>query len=288
MHLKGEMTVAGASMNDIKARIKSVRSTMQITKAMELVATSKLRRAKARVERSRPHHEILSEAINDISSMPELRSSVWSNPSGGEKILTVVIAGDRGLAGGYNSNVFRLADSVAPAENQVILPIGKKTAEYYRYRKRELYTESLEYASDMSVGNALSYAESIARDYKEGKFCKVLIVYTKFVSMLTQTATTEVLLPLEKPKGAPTRPDPIFGGEPEEILDKIVPSYLGGIISAAVEESLAAESAARRTAMNAANKNASEMIDSLMLGYNRARQAVITQEITEIVSGSGG
>ena len=275
-------------MNDIKARIKSVRSTMQITKAMELVATSKLRRAKARVERSRPHHEILSEAIKDISAMPELRSSVWSNPPQSDKILTVVIAGDRGLAGGYNSNVFRLADSAAPIENQTVLPIGKKAAEYYRYRKRELYTESLEYASDMSVGNSLSYAESIARDYRDGKFGKVIIVYTKFVSMLTQTAVTELLLPLEKSEDTPKRPDPIFAGEPEDILEKIVPSYLGGIISAAVEESLAAESAARRTAMNAANKNASEMIDSLMLGYNRARQAVITQEITEIVSGSGG
>jgi len=282
------MIVAGASMNDIKARIKSVKSTMQITKAMELVATSKLRRAKARVESSRPFHEILKDAIDDIRALPELRRSVWSAPRDSSRTLMIVIAGDRGLAGGYNSNVFRLADSTEPIENQTVLAIGKKACEYYRYRKRELYSESLEYASDMSVGNSLSYAESICRDFREGRFSKVVIVYTKFVSMLTQTAVAEQLLPLAAPEGKPKRPDPIYGGEPEEILDKIIPSYVGGIINTAIEESLAAESAARRTAMNAANKNASEMIDSLMLGYNRARQAVITQEITEIVSGSGG
>ena len=282
------MIVAGASMNDIKARIKSVNSTMQITKAMELVATSKLRRAKARVESSRPFHEILKEAIDDIRFLPELRSSVWSKPNTSDKTLMIVIAGDRGLAGGYNSNVFRLADSTEPIESQTVLAIGKKACEYYRYRKRELYSESLEYASDMSVGNSLSYAESICRDFREGKFSKVVIVYTKFVSMLTQTAVAEVLLPLSDAQEGAKRTDPIYGGEPEEILDKIIPSYVGGIINTAIEESLAAESAARRTAMNAANKNASEMIDSLMLGYNRARQAVITQEITEIVSGAGG
>ena len=286
--MKGEMTVAGASMNDIKARIKSVRSTMQITKAMELVATSKLRRAKAKVEASRPFHEILKEAIDDIRTAPELSQSVWSKPKENGKALMIVIAGDRGLAGGYNTNVFRLADSLCSPEEQTVLAIGKKSYEYYRYRKRELYSDSLEYAADMSVGNSLSYAENICRDFRDGKYSKVVVVYTKFVSMLTQTATSETLLPLSDAAERQKRPDPIYGGEPEEILDRIIPSYVGGIINTAIEESLAAESAARRTAMNAANKNASEMIDSLMLGYNRARQAVITQEITEIVSGAGG
>ena len=110
---------------------------MQITKAMELVATSKLRRAKAKVESSRPFHEILKEAIDDIRALPELRASVWSKPNTSDKTLMIVIAGDRGLAGGYNSNVFRLADSTEPIEKQTVLAIGKKACEYYRYRTRE-------------------------------------------------------------------------------------------------------------------------------------------------------
>lgn len=267
---------------------------MQITKAMELVASSKLRRAKASVEASRPYHEILKSAIDELSSAPELIGSVWSNPKSCGRTLLIVIAGDRGLAGGYNSNVFKLAEGLAPPESSTVLPIGKKAAEHYRYRGRTLFTESVEYAQDMSVGNSLSYADLICRGYLAGEFDKVVLVYTKFVSMLTETPVYEVLLPLAQ-SGAPlkeggkpsSRPDPIYGGEAVEILDKIVPQYVGGLINTAVRESLAAESAARRTAMNAANKNASEMIDSLMLKFNRARQAIITQEITEIVSGSG-
>lgn len=268
---------------------------MQITKAMELVASSKLRRAKASVEASRPYHEILKSAIEELCTAPGLASSVWSRPKESGRTLLIVIAGDRGLAGGYNSNVFRLAEGLALPENSTVLPIGKKAAEYYRYRGRTLFTESVEFADDMSVGNSLSYADLICRGYLSGEFAKVVLVYTKFVSMLTQTPTYEILLPLaeisessakdrEKPR---RRADPIYGGEPEDILDKIMPGYIGGLINTATHEAQASESAARRTAMNAANKNASEMIDTLMLKFNRARQAIITQEITEIVSGAG-
>ncbi len=267
--------------------MKSVRSTMQITKAMELVATSKLRRAKERAQGSRPFHEILKRAIAGVCSSAEIKESVWSVPGASDKTLLIVIAGDRGLAGGYNSGVFRLADSLSQLDGQVVLPIGKKACEYYRYRSRELFEQSAEYVSDVTVGGALSLAEGICAAYKEGRFSRVMLVYTKFVSMLTQLPTSEVILPLSAEQGSSDSADPMFGGEPEEILEKIIPSYVGGLINSAVCEAQAAESAARRTAMNAANKNASEMIDTLMLKYNRARQAVITQEITEIVSGAG-
>ena len=279
--------MAGASMNDIKARMKSVQSTMQITKAMELVASSKLRRAKMQVESSRPFHEILRRAIDEIRTAPELKRSVWSRPSESDKTLLIVIAGDRGLAGGYNSAVFKLADSLGTPENTAVLPIGKKAAEYYRYRGRTLFTDSIEYAQDMSVGNCLSYGDAVCEAYKRGDFSRVVLVYTKFVSMLTQTPVYEILLPLSDKEAVGKTSDPIYGGEPEDILDKIIPEYVGGLINTCVHEALAAESAARRTAMNAANKNASEMIDTLMLKFNRARQAIITQEITEIVSGAG-
>lgn len=279
--------MAGRSMNDIKAHIKSIESTRQITKAMELVATSKLRRAKERAEKSRPYFEIMYRAIDIIGNSIEAKNSAWSHVTDGGRGLIIVIAGDRGLAGGYNSNVFKLASSVYK-DGDMILPIGKKALEYYRHRGMEILSNSLEYADQVSIGRAFDISKLIADGYSNGDFCRVTLVYTKFVSMLTQTPTTIDLLPLDITENSQNSKDTdiLFEGDPEEMLDKIVPQYIGGILSAAVAESLASESGARRTAMNSANKNATEMIDNLMLSYNRARQAVITQEITEIVSGS--
>ena len=276
-------------MTGIKSRLKSVKSTMQITKAMELVATSKLRRAKAKAESSRPFHRILREAIDGIENSGEIRSTVWSLPTEGKSTLFIVIAGDRGLAGGYNSNVFRMVRSLSESTESAFLPIGKKALEHYNARGASLYC-SCPYADEVSVGDCASLAERICKDFKDGKFDKVVAVYTKFTSMITQTTVTEQILPLEKEDSETTEssisPDPIYGGDPEEILEKIVPSYVAGILNSALLEALASESGARRMAMNAANKNAEEMIGDLMLRYNRARQAIITQEITEIVSGA--
>ena len=279
--------MAGASMNDIKMRMKSVTSTMQITKAMELVATSKLRRAKERVESSRPFHEMIGEAIDSIEASSEIKNSIWSAKSEMKNPLYIVIAGDRGLAGGYNANVFRLTAALVGDNDVTYLPIGKKSLDYFIHRKKTLYSEDYTYVSELSVGDALEAARMICEDYKCGKYDGVIIVYTRFASMISQIPVYEQLLPLDRESGnKESIPDPIYEGDAEEILDKIVPEYVGGVLHSAVCEALASESAARRTAMNAANKNASEMIDTLMLRYNRARQAVITQEITEIVSGA--
>lgn len=279
--------MAGASMNDIKSRMKSVNSTMQITKAMELVATSKLRRAKERVERARPYYEVLGEAIKSIQLSRDAGASVWSEAREGGKTLFVVIAGDRGLAGGYNANIFRLTEALSAGKSAVFLPIGKKALEYFSHRGREIFSSDFEYAGEVGVGDSFTAAELISDAYRKGEINKVVFVYTEFTSMMTQTPVYKELLPFECDEaGACQASDPIFEGDVEEILDSLVPDYLGGILYSAVCEALASESGARRGAMNAANKNASEMIDSLMLKYNRARQAVITQEITEIVSGA--
>ena len=279
--------MAATSMNDIKSRIKSVGSTMQITKAMELVATSKLRRAKARLELSRPFCKTLGEAIDKIQSSSEIQGSVWSEARDGARTLYVVIAGDRGLAGGYNSNIFKLTDSLAGGSDASYLPIGKKALEHYRRKGNAPYSESFEYVDDVSVGDSISISESICSGYMNGEFDRVVVVYTKFNSMLSQTPVYEQILPLSFEKadnGAHF--DPIYDGDLVEILDRIVPQYIGGVIYSAVCESLASELGARRCAMESANKNAGEIIDTLKLQFNRARQAVITQEITEIVSGS--
>ena len=259
---------------------------MQITKAMELVATSKLRRAKERVENSRFFHEVLADAIETVRNTEEAGSSVWGISREEKKTLFIVMAGDRGLAGGYNANIFRLTEKLAQDKNAVYLPIGKKALDYYRHKGLPLYGESFEYISDMHVGDALALGAGICESYSAGEIDAAVLVYTNFVSMISQVPVSRKMLPLSDPEKKKEKCSPLFEGDADEILNRIVPDYIGGLIYAAICESLASESGARRSAMNAANKNAGEMIDSLMLSYNRARQSVITQEITEIVSGA--
>ena len=271
-------------MNDIKARMKSVTGTMQITKAMELVANSKLRRAKDRVEKSRPYYEILRKAIASIESSGDINSP-FNKKRETNKSLVIVIAGDRGLAGGYNSSVFKLAEHVAN-ESSSFLPIGKKALEYFRHREKKLFLDSAAVTADVGVGDCLSLGEAITAAYLNGEFDTVNVVYTKFVSMMSQLPIYETVLPFDDEDNDSCDCDVLIEDDAEEMLLKIVPQYIGGILWSAISEAIASEHGARRSAMNAANKNAEEMLDTLMLKFNRARQAIITQEITEIVSGA--
>ena len=275
-----------ASMNDIKSRIKSVEGTMQITKAMELVATSKLRHAKERAEAAKPYMNTLGRAINNIALSCAGIGGKYTDKNREGKTLFVVIAGDRGLAGGYNSNVFKLAASLDKDGEGIYLPIGKKTLDYFRRRGKSILSDELAIASEIGVGDAFRAAELALSAYNEGSAARVVLVYTKFVSMLTQTPVHDALLPITLDSDGKALAEPIFEGDPEEIFESIIPQYLGGIVYGAVCEAIASECGARRTAMNSANKNAEEMISDLRLKFNRARQAVITQEITEIVSGA--
>ncbi len=276
--------MAGASLNDIKARIKSVKSTMQITKAMELVATSKLRRAKELAERTRPFRDALGSAVSRIAHSEFDEPSSYIEGNGVKKALYVIIAGDRGLAGGYNSNVFKFAEAHRGGEDAVWLPIGKKALEYCERKGYEMLSDAYGSAEDVSVGDSIAIGDTICEGFLKGLYGKVTLVYTEFVSMLTQSPTSEELLPLRLVKD--NSPAVESDEDASEMLNVIVPSYIGGVVWSAMKESVASETGARRTAMNSANKNASEMIDELSLRYNRARQAVITQEITEIVSGA--
>ena len=269
------------SLNDIKARIKSVGSTMQITKAMELVATSKLRRQKERAEASRAYREELLSVIRRLVSS-ELSATHWFEARKG-RTLYILIAGDRGLAGGYNQNVFRTARSLDENGEGIYLPIGKKAIEACRHKKYEILTEDFATAADLSVGSAMRAAVKAVEAYNSGAASRVVLIYTYFASMLSGVVKNETLLPLDI--SGDSR-DPIIEGDAEELIERVIPDYLGGVIYTATLESIAAESAARRTAMNSASKNAEKMTADLMLLYNRARQAAITQEITEIVSGA--
>ena len=277
------------SMKDIKLRIKSVESTMQITKAMELVASSKMRRAKERVEHSRPYFETLHKTLTEIAAADPRARNPYLRRDEIRKTLLIVIAGDRGLAGGYNSNVLKQA--VAESGEVVVLPIGKRSAEYFVHHDVPLFTQEVLLAADISVGECFQLSRQITEGYLKGEYDAVKICYTRFDSMMTQTATTMEVLPLsieptEQQKAEARRSQILYKPSSEEVFSAIIPEYVAGVVYGAVCESVASELAARRTAMDAATKNAGEMIDHLNLYYNRARQAAITQEITEIVAGA--
>lgn len=284
-----------ANMKAVKLRIKSVQSTMQITKAMELVASSKLRKAKERAEICRPYYKDLYRTLQHIAVDNTEFYSVFARESVSDKYCFVVVAGDRGLAGGYNANLFKKVEEASAGKDYVVLPIGKKAVEYFQRKGTEILTEAFAEVADVSVADCFEIAHLLSREFKKGTFGHIELCFTTFVSMLSQQPGVSSLLPLtDLAEDAPDDLDDaarsliLYEPNSMEVFDAIVPEYLAGLIYGGVCESLASELAARRMAMEAATSNAEEMIDKLNLYYNRARQASITQEITEIVGGAEG
>ena len=280
-----------ANMKSVKLRIKSVQSTLQITKAMELVASSKLRKAKERAETCRPYFQTLHGTLKDIAAGNTDFSSVYAKEATNEKYCYVVIAGDRGLAGGYNANVFKCLEADAEGKDYVVLPIGKKAVEYFKRRKVECLTEEFAEVADISVADCFEIANLLCTEFKKGRFGHIELCYTKFVSMLSQRPDVFSVLPMKdleesEKEGKQVRNLILYEPDASTVFDAIVPEYLAGLIYGGVCEGLASELAARRTAMESATSNAEEMIEQLNLFYNRARQASITQEITEIIGGA--
>ncbi len=265
----------GADTKALRTRIKSVDSTLHLTTAMGFVASSKIRRATEKMNKSRQYSKAVTKIVEQLTSSAECRKSPYIK--GNESIVTklIVIAGDRGLAGGYNANVFRLVKQYPNAE---IIPIGKRACD--RFGSGFITSENF----TMEDGAQLS--KELCREYLEGEFGRLGIIYTKSISVMTQEASVKWLLPLEKKDGE-KQSGTIF--EPDEltILNTAVPEYLNGKLIGCIRESFCAEVLARRMAMDSAGKNARMMIDDLQLQYNRARQGAITQEITEIVAGAG-
>ena len=280
--------MAGVSMKDIKLRIKSMESTKQITKAMQMVAASKLRRAQERVANSRPYFEILYDTLNTIANNTEDFASPFLEARPVEKTCYVVIAGDRGLAGGYNHNVLKLALSMMEGKECCVVPIGKKGVDFFKVRGIPILTEAYAEAADVSVGDCFTVAKLLSGAFVSGELDEIHVVYTNFVSMLSQQPASIKLLPLDPHTGRRDPNDCLTLYEPDSIsvYDAIIPEYLGGLIYGALCESVTSEQGARRTAIDAATKNAEEMISDLSLKFNRARQGAITQEITEIVAGA--
>ncbi|MEF9969624.1 MAG: ATP synthase F1 subunit gamma [Ruthenibacterium sp.] len=281
--------MAASNMKDIKIRIKSVESTMQITKAMELVASSKLRRAKERAENTRPYFNTLHAALHDIAYGNTDFSSPYVQKREQKKVCYVIIAGDRGLAGGYNANLFKCVAAHQSGLPVCALPIGKKAVEYCTRSNIEIVTDIYAIAEEVSLSDCFAAAHLLCKEYAKGNFDALYVGYTNFVSMMSQQPTVLKALPIRyEPEKVRNKAEELILYEPscEGVFDAIVPEYVGGLLYGALAESIASELGARRMAMDAASKNAGDMIDSLSLKYNRARQGAITQEITEIVAGA--
>lgn len=263
-------------------------STRQITKAMEMVASAKLRKAQNQALACRPYFETLYATIWNIVESNTDMTSPYLSARQGKKMAYVLISGDRGLAGGYNSNVLKLLLSQAEGTEMTVLPMGKKGADHLKSHGISSLTESYTHAESISMGDCFSVAKQLCKGFLKGEYDGVYVVYTKFRSVLSQTPECLQLLPLQKDleKKHGNCHDIVYEPDSGTVFETIVPEYLGGVLYGALCESRASEQAARRTAMDAATQNAQEMIDGLSLQFNRARQAAITQEITEIVAGS--
>lgn len=278
-----------ASARDIKRRIKSVKSTQQITKAMKMISAAKLRKAQSSVIAVRPYANKIGAVIANLASgnveHPLLKKKEV------KRVGFVVIAGDGGLCGGFNGNILRLAEhAIADCTYPVgLITIGSKAREYFRRRKWPIDQEFTDLGDNPGYIQGKEIAKYISNLYLENQYDEVHLFYTEFKSAMSQRPTSMQLLPMQKPSIEETGPisaEYIFEPNGEEILDVVVPQYVEVSVYRALLESKASEHGARMTAMSSATDNALEMIDKLTLSLNRARQAAITTEISEIVGGA--
>jgi F-type H+-transporting ATPase subunit gamma len=293
-----------ASLQDLRRRITSVRNTRKITKALELVAGARLRRAQTRIEEMRPYADRMQELmIGTARAASSLRNlALLQQRDEVRRVAFVVVTGDRGLAGPFNGQVLRRAFELerhARAEGQEVLwlAVGRKGASTLRFRRYELTGEWAGFADKPTYHDAQAVGHRAAELYEAEEVDRVVLIYNRFESVLTQRVTTTDLLPIrEEALAGDEGPadehaggvsgDFIYEPEPEEILQRLLPVYLETEIYRALLESAAAFLASQMTAMRNASKNAGELIDSLTLSLNRARQAEITQEILEVVAGA--
>ena len=292
-----------ATVQDYKRRIRSVRNTRKITRAMELVAAAKLRRAQARIEAMRPYADTMRELIAGVgraAGSGSVRLPLLQQREQPASTLVIPLTGDRGLAGAFNAQVTRRAFALERQlsdEGQTVrfIGVGKRGRSTLTFRRRELSGAFIGFTDAPAYSDAQAIAHRAAELFVEGEVDRVVLVYNTFVSALTQTVTEQEILPIsaeiletdeDERRDDALRGDFIFEPEPEEILERLLPVYVETQIYRALLESAASEQGARMTAMRNASKNAGELIDTLTLEMNRARQAEITQEILEVVAGA--
>lgn len=282
--------MAGMGMLDIKRRIKSVNSTKQITKAMELVSSAKLRRARERAEKTRPYFGSIKDAVQEIFASPNGSRHPLAKEREIKKSCYIVITADRGLCGGYNANVIKAAVANMQDKTVSVVTVGTKARDYFNKRNYESNGEFIHISENPSYADAKRIGNLVLDLYQKEEVDEVYLVYTKFVSAVSQVPEKIKLLPLSGEKKDEEKGKKLeyvtYEPSPEEVLDYLIPKYIESTVFGALVESAASEQGARRVAMESATDNAVEMIDNLTLTYNRARQAAITQEIAEIVGGA--
>lgn len=274
---------------DIKRRMRGISNTRQITKAMELVSSAKLKRARERLEKSRPYYNTVLNNIQEILSTTKVKHPLLDNRDV-KSSLYIVVAGDRGLAGGYNSGVIRLAEQRIKESNidSKIIAVGSKSRDYFRKRNYDIAGELVGISEEPQFSDARKIGNIALDLYKNKEIDEINIVYTEFLGAISQKPKILTLLPSTEVHKESNKRRTVTEFEPstEEVLDFLIPKYIQSTIYGALIESSSSEQAARRVAMESATDNADEMIDELSISYNRARQAAITMEITEIVSGA--
>lgn len=279
-----------ASIREIKRRKDSITNTQQITKAMKLVATAKLQKAKTQAESTRPYFLNIHQTISSILSQCVGVSHPFLEDRQGKRNLYLIITSNRGLAGGYNNNVGKIVvNHLEPGEEGKIIAVGKKGSEFLRKRGIDVIANHHEVLDDPSYSQALKLGKEILDLYMNNEIDNVYVAYTHFQSSLVQEPQLLKVIPVHAGEFDDIDEEGSimsFEPSPEEVLAQILPKYLSSIIYGALKESVASEHGARMTAMDAATNNASDMIEKLSLQYNRARQSAITQEITEIVGGA--
>jgi F-type H+-transporting ATPase subunit gamma len=287
-----------ANLKEVRNRIKSVSSTQQITKAMKMVSAAKLKRATNAIVQLRPYANKLKELLANLSQSLEDGSSPYLQEREPVRILVVVVSSNRGLAGAFNANVIKTANNLIAekyskqlaAGNVSIVSIGKKSQEFYERRKYNVIGNNNDLYLDLNFENASKITESIMEGFVQGKFDRVELVYNHFRNAAVQYLVAEQLLPVPKPdkKDAvkTANVDYILEPSQEEIVEQLIPKNIKIQLYRAVLDSNASEHGARMTAMDKATENAGDLLKALKLSYNQARQAAITTELTEIVSGA--
>jgi len=277
------------STRDIKRRIRGIRNTRQITKAMELVSSAKLRKAREKLETTRPYFDTVYESIQEILSTTGDISHPFLEVREVEKSLYIVVTADRGLAGGYNSNILRLVESEIrdKKEDTLLVVVGYKGRDYFKRRGYNVVGEFVGITEEPFFSDAQEIGRLVMELYEKKEIDEVKLAYTKFITTISQQANIIKLLPSDI-KGEEGGKISVVEYEPspEEVLDYLIPKYIESTIYGALMESSCSEQGARRTAMESATDNAEEMIDDLTVSFNRARQAAITSELSEIVAGA--
>ena len=282
-----------ASMRDIKRRKASIQSTGQITKAMKLVSTVKLQKAKSRAEQARPYSKYMYDTIVDmLSRTKNINHPYLNGDADNPKKAVIVITSNRGLAGGYNNNAIKLLlNSDMPKENVEVYAIGKKGKDALQRRGYEIKADYSEVINEPEYADAKAIGEVVLKEYTEGNIGEIYLIYTSFKNTVSHEPKLMKLLPIsmedvEEEETEEKLAPMTFEPDEDEILDAIIPKYMNSLIYGALVEAVASENGARMQAMDSATSNAEEMIADLSLKYNRARQGAITQELTEIIAGA--